>query len=1093
MTFTESQQQAIDARENKILVAAAAGSGKTAVLVQRILTLIVDEAIDVDKLLIVTFTEAAAAEMKERINDALDKLIEESPDDANLLRQSARLPLASISTIHAFCRRLVKDHFNRLDLDPSFRVGDQTELNLLQSQVMEALFEESYAADEDSSFSAMVEIFGGGKTRDIRLDKLIRRIFDFIQSRPFPEKAVEEYLALFDNLEPWLDVIKEEIGIALDAALDAVERARKLCTQPNGPEKYLLTLQDDEDIIRRLQKTESLDDCYEAFSQVSFPRIYTYRGKEKEEIDEDLREQAKDIRGKDIKKRVEQTKSRFLFASPDKMRKDMENLRPIVQKLFDITLDYRNRYSAEKRKRNLLDFNDLEHFAIQLLWEDGEASSVAQSLSDKYAEVLTDEYQDTNEVQEWILSAIDTRRFMVGDVKQSIYGFRHANPGLFMDKLKQDDVQAIILSKNFRSRQEVLSAVNFFFYRLMSIYDDDAALHYGASFEDSNNCVAEIHVVEAIESEEEDYKTRQEARMIAERIKSLNYPGKDIVILTRTRAVTALTESLKQQDINAVSDSPGGFFEAPEIMMALSLLQIIDNPRQDIALLTVLRLYDFTPDELLVIRQMAEGDFYDCLLVLQEERRIASFLEDLNRWRKKAIVLPISRLIGVVYEETGLMSRYGAMSAGAVRQANLQLLLEKAIQYETTSFTGLFHFVRYAEWLQGASDESAAMLLPADDSVVRVMTVHQSKGLEFPVVFVSMLGRQFNKMDERAGVILHPKLGLGAMYTDLELRTRANTLPRLALSLSSQGEMVSEELRVLYVAMTRAKEKLILTGSVSDASKWRAASGALPAYALREAKSYLDWLMPCVLDSEEHVTLYMHKGIPEGDHAEVSLAPAVAPPDVFDKAETEELPSKLAISELKRIFALETSPDSVLAFEDENIFEAPAFYKTATGQVSPMRMGTLLHTVVEHMSLEREQDIKALIDDLVARGLMSQEEADVVDVGKLERFANSDLAERMRKARHLYREVPFVIGLNPEDVYGEPRDGTILVHGIIDCYFETAEGDIVLVDFKNDAKYEALHTRYATQMKIYQQAIKQATGKPVTESVFYSFRKDDIV
>jgi len=1094
---TKEQTRAINTRAPQILISAAAGSGKTAVLVQRILSLL-SEGKDIDRLLIVTFTEAAAAEMKERISEALTKSLETETNSKKLLhlmRQTSRLPAASISTIHAFCLRLVKDHFHILNLDPAFRVGDQTELSLLQSQIMESLFEESY--EKIPAFDSLVETFGGGKTRDVRLDELIRRLFDFIESQPFPEESVKRYLNI--NFSDYITIIKEELAVSLSPTIQALNRACELCRLPDGPEKYLVTLYEDEALIKRLlfliESGASLEEIHKNFTESSFGRIHTYRGKEKDLINDDLRQQAKDIRDKEIKKRFDNIKKRFLFASPAKMQEDVKRLQPIIKSLFNLTLEYRARYSAEKQARNLVDFSDLEHYTIKIL-------SDPQVIA-KYDEVLIDEYQDINEVQEWILSAVKTpSRFMVGDVKQSIYGFRHAQPKLFVEKYKNPDIQSIVLSKNFRSRPSVLDSVNFFFRHLMTegdiVYDDEAALYPGLEFPQSGNYTTELHVADAAPQEEDEEKSeikiRQEARLIAKRIHELvgqnQYRYGDIVVLTRSiRSVAAvLTEELKQQGINAVAESPGGFFGTPEIMTALSLLRVIDNPRQDIDLLAVLRLRGFSADDMLRIRLNSNNkDFYDCLLAYAGlDTRVAELLADIERWRKKAVVLPISRLIGLIYEDCQLLYRYGAMPGGAVRQANLRLLLEKAIQYESTSFSGLFHFVRYAEWLQSRSEDDAAMLIPDDDSLVRVMTIHKSKGLEFPVVFVSQLGRQFNKMDERAGVVLHPKLGLGAMYTDLELRTRSNTIPRLALSLLRQREAVAEELRVLYVAMTRAKEKLILTGCLTNLpeklEQWK-------LFSLREAKNYLDWLMPWVLEGSEHVKLTLHyEALEAGDMAFEETIPKMQ--KRTKKPPSNELPSKLAISELKRIYALETSPDST-AYEHDDIFEAPQFYREASGKIDPLRMGTILHTVVEHIDLNRDTNaaaIKTLISSLATKGLLSQEEAQAVDISKLEGFINSPLAERMRKAKHLHREVPFVIGLKPQEIYPEEKsEDAILVHGIIDCYFETAEGEIVLVDFKSDARPETLHRRYATQMKIYRRAIEQATGKPVAESLFYSF------
>jgi len=1171
-SFTPEQEAAIKARDNQVLVAAAAGSGKTSVLVERILTLVTKENFNIDQLLVVTFTEAAAAEMKERISEGLTKRLEATSGDEHehLLRQSSLMPAASISTIHAFCRRLVKDYFHYIDIDPNFRVGDQTELELLQGQVMEALFEDEYQNNSEI-FAPLVEAFGGGKIKDSRLDTLVRDLFECIESSPYPERAVDKYIENAKDISTWIPLVMEEISLSLKAALNAVRRAQNICRLPNGPLQYLIALDDDESLIVSLQSTlessPSWDKLYTAFFSVKHTTIYTYRGKAKEEIDDDLREQAKSLRDKGVKAQIDKIRKRFFFVEPDKMREDTSNLCPIVSALFNLALKYREAYSIEKRNRNLVDFNDLEHFAIQILWKaDSEPSSAALTLSRKYREVLIDEYQDTNEIQEIILMAIsNARRFMVGDIKQSIYGFRRAQPQLFDMKSVNPNVNTIYLSRNFRSSLSVIDTVNFFFSQLMRKtggtgasagveYDINARLYPGTEAQRKGDFIAELHVAQFAEKAEEDEdkkegedkkgdrketddistaKIQQEARLIANRIHELDgeYKRSDIVILVRavSSIAAALTEELKMRDINAVAEVPGGFFKAPEIMVALSLLRVVDNPRQDIDLLAVLRLYNFTPDELLRLRITGEGvNYYDFIYsALREDRidsdlryRLQTFIDDLNRWRKQAIVSPISRLIGVLYSDTQLIEQMGAMPGGAVRQANLRLLMEKAIQYEKTSFTGLFHFVRYMEWLQNHGvDESVANLVPGDDSLVRVMTIHKSKGLEFPVVFVSMLGRNFNLSDERQSVILHPEWGMGAMYTDLELRTRSNTLGRVALSALKRRETMVEELRVLYVAMTRAKEKLILTGCVTELEdsqkKWKETQAAMtatdnasdmimPFYVLREAKCYLDWLMPCAWNENAPVEIHIYENIlvPASTFSqEIVKFPKyerISEQDklYFDSAESN-LPSKIAISELKRVYALESSPDSVALSEELSPFEPPAFFAalTAGNQITPIRMGTVLHTVVEHMDINQDCDrpsIKKLIENLATRGLLSPEEAEAVNIKKLIGFAQSKLAARMRMAKSFYREVPFVIGISSEEVYGaEAPAATILVHGIIDCYFETEAGEIVLVDFKNDARHDMLSTRYGTQMKIYRKALEQATGKPVTESLFYSFALGD--
>ncbi|MCL1988808.1 MAG: helicase-exonuclease AddAB subunit AddA [Firmicutes bacterium] len=1160
MNFTEEQNKAVFARDEQILVAAAAGSGKTFVLVHRILGLIdgLQQTVDIDRLLVVTFTNLAAAEMKERIEREIDARLEENPLNENLLRQSSRLVVASISTLHAFCRKLIKDNFHILDLDPAFRVADNTELNLLQSQIMESLFEESYSSNE--KFSALVDIFGGGKTKDVSLDKLIRRLFKFIESRPFPEQSVEQYIKMANaDLSIWLDIVKSEISETLDTALSYAQKAREICYLPQGPEKYLLALVNDETLIKSLKKqvdNGTLENMFSAFEEIDYLRLFSYKGKAKEEIDEDLADQVKEIRKTEIKKRITAAKEKFFFAEPAKMAADMQNIAPIITELFNIVLQYRKLYIAEKKARNLVDVNDLEHYAIQLLWQGDFSepeklvpSAVAQALSAKFSEILIDEYQDINEVQDKILSAIKSRHFMVGDVKQSIYGFRHAKPQLFIDKYNNIDINTILLSKNFRSRQEVLKAVNFLFFRLMEFdeieYNEDTALNFGADFPQVDfDFTAELHLSELQKPEqsEETKETakqteeskanlalRQEAQIIANRIKKIKqesqYNYSDIVILLRSIKSTSaiFVEELKTQGIPAVAETAGSFFETQEIMVALSLLRVVDNPRQDIDLITTLRLYGFSSDEMLAIRLCTDKrDYFDCILdyiqIGNDKNlvdRLQNLLNSIDYWRSQARVLPISRLIGILYEETGLPYRFNTMDDGELRRANLQLLLEKAIQYETTSFTGLFEFVRYVEWLQVNSDDSAeSMILPKDNNIVRVMSVHKSKGLEFPIVFLSQLGRQFNEMDERSGVILHPHFGLGAMYTDLTARTRSNTLARVALSVLRQRETTAEELRILYVATTRAKEKLILTGVSSDfakdMSKWQnLAQPKMPKHAIKDAKNFLDWIVPAVLHSDEHIKLEIHEDITVETLETVNLNLKRKKADKSDKKNAfpainwklpsgmvkadkfrsrVTLPSKLSISEIKRIFELDPMSTSFFEKFEENdeIFAPPTFYTAE--KITPLRLGTVLHTIIEHLDLQKEESIPQLIENLVAKGLISQEESAAVNISKIQKFVNSNLATQMRTAKYIQKETPFVMGISPNEVYGTgSTQKSILVHGIIDCYFETQDGKIILVDFKSTSNQELLQKRYTTQMQIYKKALEQSTGKPVTEAIFYSF------
>lgn len=1293
--FTKEQQQAIETRGRDILVSAAAGSGKTAVLTERIIRHVTDDTAltgptDIDKLLVVTFTEAAAAEMRERIAAKLDDRLAQNPRNLRLQRQKNLLPSASVSTIHAFCRRLVREHFQRVDLDPAFKVGDNAEMSLLRAQVMTDLLEEEYGRENNDDFLDLVEAFGS-RTRDDRLDQLVRNLFDFIESCPYPEQAAQAYVDVFTrgaarlDDTPWAAVVRDEISVGLAGALECVRMAQSLCRCPDGPEKYLTALQNDEAYILSLiaQMDKPFDELHGVFAGHTHDRLYAYRAKD--DVSPTLKERVKELRDKEVKDRLKKINENYFFTTPEKMRKDIAALCPRVKALMALVLRFRQKYGEEKKSRNVLDFSDLEHYAIQVLSAGAEGTIAPVR---RFHEVLIDEYQDSNAVQEWILSAVAgtaATRFMVGDVKQSVYRFRRANPGLFIDKYEKfarlsPDAETgggqppsgnffatledgapvrIDLTRNFRSRSEVIHTVNFFFSQLMSsevgevAYDAQAALFPGADYPGPPEGISYSTIVELAEfipvqaekasipdeasparasgatyenntpsgreseppygvsdmpetpstgiEPDEVTKIDMEACVIAKHMHRL--AGRrmiwdagrgeyrpcrygDMVILTRSvsSVAAALTEALKKYDIDAVADLTTGFFETLEIKTALSFLRVVDNPRQDIDLITVLHcpVYAFTPDELVEIRgRNAEADYYDCLKAYAEaaeatpetRSKAQRFLNDVNRWRDRAAYLPVSRLIGVIYDDTRYPAYAGAMPGGRIRQANLRLLMERAYQYEETSFKGLFHFVRYIERLRDTGADvsiSAAAQEHADaEDRVRVMTIHKSKGLEFPVVFVSLLGRTMNREDERRNVVLHQEHGLGPVYIDLETRTKSNTLARLALSRLARRESLSEELRVLYVALTRAKEMLILTGCVTHleekkarwASMAHCAETLLPVYYRRECKSYLDWLMPCLArhrdggvlhgddayeaaDSCVNSTVYEHPARfavclgetpPAGEASPVcgENAAALADPlslvciglpteaealpvdKPIDKpvvlqaldypyAHTGGLPSKVSISELKRLYALETSPDSTPLLDEQTpVYEAPVFIKAEQG-ITALRKGTVLHTVAEHIDLHAHRtraDIDALILRLTEQNLLTPEEAAAVDRTKMERFVQSAVADRMRASARVYREVPFVMGLSPGEVYPyrtftpEEAKEVILVHGIIDCYFEEA-GQIVLVDYKSDAYVshpQQWAERHRVQMNIYKKAVTRATGKAVSEALLYSFALDDTV
>jgi ATP-dependent helicase/nuclease subunit A len=1259
--FTREQKRAIETRGVDLLVSAAAGSGKTAVLVERVFRLITNDQkpVDIDRLLVVTFTEAAASEMKRRVADLLAQKRAEEPGDAHLARQANLLPLAHISTIHAFCRKMMKRYFYLADLDPEFKVGDEAELRLIQSQALEDLFEEEYGREDNDAFIDLVESYGGAKTRhdafDNELRELVLRLYEFTDSVPYPEHALRQYAERFD-VEPdgldstaWARILKEEIRRELESALAAADRAEYYAALPGGPEKYRAALESDRrQILFLLELAESsLTDLDQALQNIYFERIYAYRGKAAESISDALKTKVKALRDTEIKGRLEKIRDEFFFQSPRNMARDIERLRPAARALTALTLQFRQKYAEAKKERNLVDFGDMEHFCIEILLEGSPEhpvpSQAARELSTRFTEILIDEYQDSNAAQEMILWAIAGKapgnRFMVGDVKQSVYQFRQADPQIFMDKyehfapasepekISTDSLGLRIdLSQNFRSRESVIHTVNFFFSQLMTkemggaAYDSAAALYPGAEYPSIFGAYnTEIHLVEYRKPDPEELKNFQDTQEMIEEMTKAAAEAKvigqrvlyfveganplmvmdsrtksprpcrcgDIVILVRSLGAAAetLTEELKNLNIKAYTGSGTAFFETVEIMTALSFLQIIDNPRQDIHLITVLHspVYALTPDELLEIR-LADKDgafddstFYACLIRyldqtpdLSDEQNslnasarqtLTAFLADLWRWRDLAVYTPISELLSIVYVETGYYDLAGAAPGGGLRQANLRALLDRAAQYETTAFKGLFHFIRWMDRLRGTrAGETLGGRTASTESedfadTVRIMTIHKSKGLEFPVVFVSMLGRQFNRTDERKNVILHPEMGFGPVYVNTKQRTKTETLPRFSLAKKIRLESLSEELRVLYVAMTRAKEKLVLTGCVdklaANIEKWCAfihwKETALPAYYRAGCQRFLDFIMPCLARHKDGAVLREMADEPlisgqssvydaparfEIMFSAGGAASAVQREDIetsdqrldalrtlragqnhsgqekeirakiwrrYPFEDQKNLPSKISISEVKRLFYAEMFQDSA-ALEratSGNLFPPPLFRQKERA-VSSARRGTAIHTVLEHLDPHTqtdEQSVRALLDSLTARNLLAPEDRAVIPAEKIVRFVHSALAERIRRSPSVTREAPFVMGLRESEIYSKKTDGgeTILVHGVIDCFFEE-DGEIVLVDYKSDYVNEKalpdLIGSYRIQLDIYRKAIERSTQKKVKETLIYFLAAD---
>lgn len=870
IAFTEEQQKVITLRDRNLLVSAAAGSGKTAVLVERIIHMITqgDHPVDIDRLLVVTFTNAAAAEMRERISLAINRLLARDGQNIHLQKQASLLHNAQITTIDSFCLFIIRNNFNDIGLDPGFRVADEGELKLLKQDVMQSLLEERYQQGE-AGFLSCVEYFTGG-SNDGLLEEYVEKLYEFSMSCPWPEdwisQCIEEYkITDISQMEEtsWCRYLLQYIRTVIKECTQELETALRIAERPDGPYMYGEVLENDLEMLKQLLNNKDLAGFQGKIAGVSFGRLPS---KKDDSVNSLGRERVKQIRG-EVRKRLEELKDTFLFLTPEQALGRIQQAGPFVEELLFLTLAFKERLDAKKREENLIDFHDMEHFALQiLLGKTPEGiltpSPAALEYRQFFQEILIDEYQDSNQVQELILKSISGEeeghfnRFMVGDVKQSIYKFRQACPELFMEKYDrygtQEGVrQRIDLHRNFRSRPQVLESVNRLFGRIMRRelggveYDREAALFPGASFpEDPDHPQAydtECMLIE--KAQDTSIPTReQEAEAIARRIRELYQSlqvtdavsGKlrpvrysDMVILLRT--VTGWAEEFKnvleKEGIPAYVSSRTGYFQAVEIRVLLQFLRVIDNPLQDIPLYGTLKSFfgGFSQEEIALIRgENKRILLYDCLVSHQGPLRdkIQAFLDRLSHYRSMTSHTPIHRLIQEILWDTGYSDYVLALSGGEQRRANVEMLLTRASAFENTSYYGLFHFLRYIEQLEKYEvDYGLAEVMDENADVVRIMSIHKSKGLEFPVCFVAGLSRKFNMQDINSRMIADMEMGIGVDCVDSVLRVRSSTLKKSAVALKMKHDMLGEELRVLYVAMTRAREKLILTAMIPSIAK----------------------------------------------------------------------------------------------------------------------------------------------------------------------------------------------------------------------------------------------------------------------------------
>ena len=1341
--WTQEQQNVIDSRGGNLLVAAAAGSGKTAVLVERIIQMILnsDLKIDIDKLLVVTFTNAAASEMRERIGDAISKKLDENPEDEHLQDQLVLLNKASITTIHSFCLEVIKSNFHKINLDPNFRIGDETECSLMKLEAIDETFDILYEQN-DEEFCYLVDCYAE-KRGDSNLQNLILSIYSFVMASPYPKVWLKESAEDFNITDDfdfatskWAKAILETVKIQMEgiekSLCKAIEDVYGIDELVTFTDKLKIEYEKIKEILYACDTSWS--DAYRQISSMTFENY----AKGVKRIPKDApsyikeeKDKAKKIRD-NAKKSIEKIKTSVFNKNYDDLKDEIKFLYPIVKSLSDVVLMFEQIYSQKKRDKGIIDFNDIEHFALQILTETDEngdfvfdeegkniPSDIALEYREKFYEIFIDEYQDSNQVQEVILSTIakqkEPNRFMVGDVKQSIYRFRQAKPEIFLQKYATYDTdlsskyKKIMLYKNFRSRKEVVDSVNYIFEHIMSKnlgeidYNEEEKLNLGANFEEVEDekiilgGATEIHLMEKKvpevedpdeeEEEGEDLDASQiEARMVGKIIRDIMRPNengeimqvfdkkletyrnveyKDIVILLRATSAWApvFAEELINMDIPTYADMGQGYFETMEIQVIMSFLKVIDNPMQDIPLIAILRspIYGFTPEDFIDIRITDKKvSFYEAMRMFVGEKidlsnaeeqdiaedeisddtgneiidvninkensyvdadmddyyqninyedfeyeneefiyndevmyesyisenieddsiyeinsniegdeesqkselelKVRRFLDDLKELQEKSMYMSTDEFLWYIYTNSGYYAYCGALPGGSQRQANLRILFERAKQFEETSFKGIFNFINFISKLKKSnSDMGSAKTLGENANVVRIMSIHKSKGLEFPIVICSGMGRNFNTMDFRKDVLYHHELGYGPQIVDFERRISYPSIAKEALKCKINIENISEEMRILYVALTRAKEKLIITSSIKDIEqnmhKWSSnisTEKMVSKYDILNGKNYMDWMMPAIIKHKDlediRETYNLSTSISMEDESKWSVKTWSRDDIEFEKHEKEgirevlntmdlsqhdteyyeqiekklnfEYPylgvvkkaASISVTEIKkRQEEYEEQEDSLGLYKHKTTLKKPKFLSESqkSEKITGARRGTIVHLIMEVLDFEKvntESEIKAQIQDLVKRRIITEKESQVLSPRKIMRFFKSPIAKRMLSSKFVKREQKIYTQIKMNDIYLNDEifknnretyeNESVMLRGVIDLYFEEDDG-LVILDYKTDFvdennKKEIIH-KYKKQIEIYADVLSKLTGKKVKEKYLYLFGIDEQV
>ena len=1166
MDWTKEQEQAIYAHGGTVLVSAAAGSGKTAVLVERVVEMICnsEHPCPIDRMLIVTYTKAAAGEMRERIGNALDERIQKDPQNQYLLKQKLLLASAQICTIDSFSATIVRNYYNELNISPDFSVLDDSEQHVLEDESLTECLLPLYE-NKSEAFLNLSHLFLLGGS-DSNLKTVILNLYHYAQAYPFPKKWLENIPKLYLSSvpiedTPWAQKIfayveelaqdNRELG---QAALKMMEDDIPLLNA-YGP-ALESDMQFNEKIFSLCQEQnwQALKEHLDSFKPV------TLKGAPQQYSDSYLKTTVKSLR--DSEKDTLKNLVEFLPVTSEEYKADCQVLEPVISLLIDTVLSFSDILFAKKKEKNSFDFSDIAHMALNLCVEitDSEQiqkTKIAKELSNLYDEILLDEYQDTNEAQDMLFSAIskdEKNMFMVGDVKQSIYGFRRAMPEIFLNRRKNSSAydgehfpSRIDLNANFRSRKTVAGSINVIFSKIMNEkiggvnYDSLEQLNPQGNFGDTDDFPLELDLIE--NNDLDGCGRLPEAQFIAKRIRNMIDSEMPVTLKNQTqrpiqysdicilmRSVTSgekYKEALEEEGIPTFFQQKGGFFSMREIQFMTSLLKILDNPFQDVPLCACLvsPIWAFTPDDLAKLKTEFPSDSLFRRLYKTDLPKAKQFLKEFKELKQLSTTLSVSALLRVLYEKTGYFAIVGALSGGENRKLNLQLLLQYAYDYEKSGQTGLAGFVRYLQKLEiNQSSIESATGVSSYANVVRIMTVHKSKGLEFPVVILAKCGSPLNTSDQKQKMLLHNQMKIGIKVPDRKNQRVLDSLPYLATKLSLSEEEKAEELRVLYVALTRAREKLIIVGSGSKRRKLKGLiqsaalaslySSMVPTYFIRKANTYLDLIIAALIKQKDAQELYDLADVPvvQKDDFQLPIEVHLYDGDFFDEEIANEQSNTIPdvnmvlLHEIKK--KVEYSyPRMPLAFcpakasasalnEKATEFDFFAAAKPAfigKGKLTPAMRGSLMHRFMEKCDfLNAKSDLEKEISRLEDAGLFESEEAKVLDRAALQGFLSSNLFERMLKADHIYKEQKFTVFFPATEVYSELdssfQNEDILIQGVIDCAFEE-NGEIVIVDYKTDHEKDIikLKNQYQKQLAIYKKAATEIFNKEISQTLLYSF------